>query len=90
MAKQPRKESKPRKYVVRVPVTVTVCCEVIATSPEDAIKEANAKLNELTPLYPGYGVEIEKPNMLEADEGWFEDFDACEIFIAANAKATRK
>lgn len=85
-----------RKFVVRVPIEVTVCVEVRAKNQTDALWEANAVLTEVTPLYEGIGSNLDRATMLgvhpnEGSEAWFETDDTpCEFFLGDRVKVTRK
>jgi hypothetical protein len=85
---KPSIKSKVQKFIVRAPITVTVCIEVSAISAEQAIRIATEEMDELVPSYLGIGSDLDRPTYLEAPEGWFEGYDQNGIFI--NATATPK
>lgn len=84
-----------RKWVVRVPVTLVLCCEVVAPNRKAAVIAANEKCSEIEPMYfQGHG-QIGQPVLAapcaDCDDNsvyWDQDsFDQCEIFLNEKAEA---
>jgi hypothetical protein len=92
----PKIKWKKFKWVVRVPVTVTLCVEVKARNEKTAIEEANKICNEIEGLYRGYKCDMERPCMIapcyngeEEDKAWWEDIEQCELFLTDKAVAEK-
>ena len=88
--------NKKRKWIVKVPITLTLCAEVTAPNKAAAIEAANCKCSEIMPQYVGYRSRIDRPTIasLLADEDdqtvWWDPYsiDICEIFLTDKAVPT--
>jgi len=76
------------KFIVKTPVTITVCIEVSAKGEKDAIRKADEAMSEITALFSGCGDDLSRPSMAGTEEGaWFEDLDQNAIFLSAETRA---
>lgn len=82
-------QTKQKKWLVRVPITLHLCAEVTAQNKNAAMQVANLKCSEVEGQFIGYRSRIDRPTLAvpvtdsEDQNVWWDpdDFDACEIFL---------
>ena len=87
---------KSTKWIVRVPITVTVCVEVDAPSKKAAVIVANEKAEGVVPFFNGCDTDLDRPPYIgiEGDDNgdqsmWFDSdsIQQCDMFLNNGAIA---
>lgn len=79
------------KFIVKTPVTITVCVEVSAKGKKEAIRKADEAMSEISAMFSGCGDDLSRPSMAGVEEGaWFEDLDQNSIFLSAETRIEEK